>query len=152
MVKKVAYAYYVHKSNIDELLRMLNEKDRELVVSIIDTARMYLMLDFDIVKFDTKSKNTSLIQCSTWNSLNEPIVGDSYCFHSNFDYKVIKGGTKVYHNKWQFVSDDYQGFSIDEAKQRTKDWNSIPNISNMKSKIGNIDFWYNLLRENHLRI
>lgn len=152
MMKKVAYAYYVHKSNIAELLSILNEEDAKLVIHVIDTARIYLLLDFDIIKFDVKTRNTSLIQASTWDTLNEPIVEDSYCFHPDLNYKVIKGGTKVYHNKWQFVSDDYRGFNIDEAKKRTQDWNKIPNIKNMKSKIGNVDFWYRLLRENNLSI
>ena len=151
-MKKVGYSLYVHKSNIDELLSSLSVIDRDLVISIMDTARMYLGLEFDIIKFDTKTRNVSLIMCSTWNTLHEPIVEDSYCFHPDFSYKVIKGGTKVYHNKWQFVSDDYNGFDIENAKLRTKEWNSIPNIKKYKSKIGNKDFWYTLLKENNLSL
>lgn len=152
MMKKVGYASYVHKSNLNELFRSIDSEDRDLIVRIIDLARMILFLDFDIVKFDNKTKNVSLIQCSTWDILNEPIVEDSYCFHPDLSYKIIKGGTKVYHNKWQFVSDNYKGFNIEEAKDRTKQWNSIPNIKSMKSKIGNKDYWYRLLEENNLRI
>ncbi len=147
-MKKVGYAYYVHKSNLDELLMQVQEKDKELIFSIIDFAESFL--SFEIVKFDSRTKNVSLIQCSTWNVLHEPIVEDSYCFHSDFSYKVIKGGTKVYHNKWQFVSPTYIGFDIDRAKKRTELWNSLPNIKNLKSKIGNKDFWYALLKQYNL--
>ena len=152
MMKKVGYAFYVHKSNLSELFSNLDEKDRDYIVRVMDLARMVLLIDFDIVKFDNKTRNVSLIQCSTWNSLHEPIVEDSYCFHPDFSYKIIKGGTKVYHNKWQFVGKDYQGFDIERAKLRTKEWNSISNIKNLKSKIGNKEFWYSLLRENNLEI
>ncbi len=152
MMKKVGYAFYVHKSNLSELFSSLDEKDRDYIIRVMDLARMVLLIDFDIVKFDNKTRNVSLIQCSTWDILNEPIVEDSYCFHPDFSYKIIKGGTKVYHNKWQFVGKDYQGFDIERAKMRTKEWNSIPNIKNLKSKIGNKEFWYSLLRENNLEI
>ena len=62
--------------------------------------------------------------------------------------KYRRDGKRVYHNKWQFVSKDYTGFSVEEAKKRTKLWNSIPNIKKLKSKIGNKEFWYCLLEEN----
>lgn len=152
MMKKVGYAFYVHKSNLNELLSVLSIEDREKVVRVIDLSQMFLFVDFDIVKFDSKTKNVSLIRCSTWDTLNEPIVEDSYCFHPDFSYKVIKGGTKVYHNKWQFVSENYQGFDVEKAKLRTEEWNRIPNIKNLKSKIGNKDYWYALLRDNNLRV
>ena len=151
-MKKVGSNLYVHKSNINELLSFVPENDRNLIISIMDTARMYLGLDFDVVKFDLRTKNISLIQCPTWDVLHEPIVEDSYCFHPDLSFKVIKGGTKVYHNKWQFVSDDYIGFDVEKEKLRTKEWNNIPNIKDYKSRIGNKDFWYRLLKENNLSL
>lgn len=150
--KKVGFAYYVHKSNLNELFFLCGIEDREHIIRVIDLAKMYLLLDFEIVKFDIKTKNVSLIQCSTWNTLNEPIVEDSYCFHPDFSYKIVKGGTKVYHNKWQFVAENYDGFDIECAKERTKLWNSIPNIKDYKSKIGNKDFWYSLLQQYNLDV
>ena len=151
-MKKVGYAFYVHKSNLNELFNIVSEEERNHIVYVIDIAKLYLFLEFDIVKYDRKTGNVSLISCPTWDDVNEPIVGDSYCFNSDLSYKVIKGGTKVYHNKWQFVSPNYTGFDVEESKKRTKEWNSIPNIKSMKSKIGNVDFWHNLLREYNLSI
>ena len=151
-MKKVGYALYVHTSNLNELFNAISEDEREQIQKVIDVARVYLFVDFDIVKYDKKTGNVSLISCPTWDILNEPIVEDSYCFKPDLSYKIIKGGTKVYHNKWQFVSPDYTGFDIEKAKQRTKEWNAIPDIKKYKSVIGNVDFWYNLLRENNLEI
>ena len=70
MMKKVGYAFYVHKSNLSELFSNLDEKDRVYIVRVMDLARMVLLIDFDIVKFDNKTKNVSLIQCSTWDILS----------------------------------------------------------------------------------
>lgn len=155
MIKRVGYAIYAHKSNIFELLQEIeNSEDVYRVVRICADFK----LNYDIIKYDKSTHNVSLIECPTWDILNEPIVGDSYCFSNNYcfvnttQYKKIKGGTKVYHNKWQFVSEDYKGFDIEEAKERTKLWNSIPNIKSMKSKIGNVDFWYALLLKNGIEI
>ena len=151
-MKKVGYAFYVHKSNLNELFNIVSEEERNHIVYVIDIAKLYLFLEFDIVKYDRKTSNVSLISCPTWDDVNEPIVGYSYCVNSDVSYKVIKGGTKVYHNKWQFVSPNYTGFDVEEAKKRTKEWNSIPNIKSMNSKLGNVDFWHNLLREYNLSI
>ena len=150
MIKKVGYSLYVHKSNLVELFNKLQRDEIAFIEYVIDLN----ICNFDIVKFDKQKKKVSLIECPTWDILNEPIVGDSYCFSMSNPkaYKVIKGSTKVYHNKWMFVAEDYKGFSITEAKRRTEIWNSIPNIKSMKSKIGNKDFWYALLRENNLPI
>ena len=148
MVKKVGYAVYAHRSNIAEFFKNIPSDAWPFVTEVLNVK----FCDYDIVKYDKSSGNVSLIRCSTWDYLNEPIVEDSFCFTPTFSYKVIKGGTKVYHNKWMFVSDDYKGFDIEEAKERTKLWNSIPNIKEYKSKIGNIDFWYKLLKENNIEI
>ena len=49
-----------------------------------------------------------------------------------------------------FVSSDYKGFDIETAKQRTKLWNSIPDIKKHKSKIGNKKYWNELLQKNNI--
>ena len=129
-MKKVGYAMYVHKSNIKELLNKLEKSEQERLLNL--------------------QKEICFIECSTWLTLKEPIVEDSHLFKKDGTYKLIKGFKTVYHSKELFVSEDYDGFDIEKAKLRTKEWNSIPNIKELKSRIGNIDFWYNLLMENKL--
>ena len=86
---------------------------------------------------------------------DEEIVRISTGAHSFYWYI---GKTKrpkkqqVYHNKWQFVSENYKGFDVEKSKERTKQWNAIPNIKALKCKIGYKDFWYELLNENNLSI
>lgn len=147
-MKKVGYSLYVHKSNLSELLNKLIDEDKIRLLTLLHSVN----IEYDIIKFDIKTKNISLILCPTWNTLNEPIVGDSYCYHEDGTVKIIKGGTKVYHNKWQFVSNDYKGFNVEESKKRTLEWNKITYIKDMKSKIGNKEYWYQVLKENGLSI
>lgn len=149
MVKKVGYCVYVHKSNIKGIYNVLNDMQKNHLLQVLMIGSV---IKYDIVKYNRQNDSVSLIQCDTWDILNEPVVGDSYCYDRNFNVKIIKGGTKVYHNKWQFVADDYIGFDIEKARLRTEQWNKIPNISALKSKIGNKDFWYDLLRKNNVTI
>lgn len=148
MIKRVGYNFYVHKSNMFELYYKLEIEDRNILMNVLKSSNY----DYDIIKYDKKTKNVSLIECETWNKLNEPIVGDSHCYRIDGTISLVKGGTKVYHNKWQFVSNDYVGFSLEESKRRTKEWNKINGIKLLKSKIGNKDFWYKLLYDNGLEI
>lgn len=151
MIKKVVSNLYVHKSNLSELLSYLDKNQQIFLLNLLDYTRQNL-INYDIIKYNLKNDRISLIECETWNTLNEPIVGDSYCFYPDYSYKLIKGGTKVYHNKWQFVSSDYTGFNIEKAKKRTCDWQKISEIRSNKSKIGNKKYWYAILTKYGLDI
>lgn len=150
MLKRVGYSIYAHRSNISELMSNLELEEQEIVKDVLQKQKK---IPYEIIKFNRHTKSVSLIECDTWNTLNEPIVGNSYCFNIGQSVpKIIKGGTKVYHNKWQFVSKSYTGFDIEQAKERTKIWNSIPEIKANKSRIGNIDYWYAILKKYSLSI
>lgn len=150
MLKFVVDSIYGHKSNIIELFSILTDLQRQQVNKAIE----YLSgnnATFDVIKVNQRNGKISLIQSDTWDILHEPIIDRSYTF--TFDgLKIINirkqnCGTKVYHNKWSFVSSDYEGFNVEKEKERTLLWNRIPNIKSMKSRIGNKDFWYSLLDE-----
>lgn len=152
-MKRVGTCLYVHKTALTTLLRAIdNEMERQRIYSICQNPLLPKTIIFDIVKYDKKNRNISLISCPTWDIMNEPIVGDSVCIHPDGTYRIVKGGRTVYHNKWQFVESDYKGFDIEKAKARTEEWHKIPNVSKMKSKIGQIEFWHTLLKENGLEI
>lgn len=152
MFKKVGFSMYAHKSNIDEIVSKISNVNKRNLIEAVRKMNEEIGKPFVVIKVNTENGNISLIDSETWDTINEPIVGDSYCFAADGTYKVIRGGTKVYHNRWQFVSDNYIGFDIEEAKKRTETWNKIPNIKKLKSKIGNVTFWHNLLKENNLPI
>ena len=146
MIKKVAGAYYAHKSNIDELLSFIPLKHRELVFAVCELCDK----EYTVVKYTEEA--VTLIYSPDWDTANEPEVGVQYryklcdVFNNNLEYKVLPGRGQIYHNKWQFVSDDYSGFDIGEAKDRTLLWNAIPNIKAHKSKIGYKKYWVALLK------
>lgn len=146
MIKIVQYARYAHKSNLNQLISNLNYSEAERVKKIVRTFNN----PFDIIKYNNGV--VSLMRSSDWDTANEPTIDVSYTIGLDNSVKVIRNGRQVYHNKWQFVSDDYTGFDIEEAKQRTKLWNSIPNINSYKNRIGNKVFWHELLNEYDIEI
>lgn len=148
MVKKVGTAIYAHKSNLEEFLNNLSKEEQNRIEHLL--ANIKNKHPYEILKYD--KGNLSLIECDNWNIMNEPIVGDSHLYKKDGTEKLIKGGKTVYHSKELFVSSDYKGFDIEKAKQRTIEWNKIPNIKKLKNKIGQVTFWHQLLKENGLEI
>ena len=155
MIKKVVNAYYAHKSNLKELMEKTSCFELAEFVEAAEDAGY----DFTIVKYDRGA--VTLLKSADWDTANEPLVDVAYRWAPDAWYnedgtlatpKTMKNGRQIYHNKWQFVADDYTGFDIEKAKQRTKDWNAIPGIEKIKNKIGNKNFWVELLKENGLEL
>lgn len=115
--------------------------------------------DFNIIKFDTKSKDLSFIYSPNFDSSHEPIVSDSYKIKEKNGTLELCKMTKeqkdplIYHHKWLFVKEDYKGFDIEESKRRSIEWKSVlgknPQVT---SKIGRLSFWKNWLKENKMTL
>lgn len=154
MVKTVGTAHYVHKSNVIELVdKYVLDKDKsklKMLLYLVDK----IGLNYDIIKYD--KGNLTLISSPDWNTANEPIVGTCYRWKADNWFKEFgvlnepkksENYKQIYHNKWMFVSDTYAGFDLEDAKQRSKLWNSLPDIKEVKSKIGYKSFWESYLRK-----
>ena len=141
-MKKVGTALYVHKSALDQLKFRISNSDEIRLANILYWANKY-GLQYEIIKIDRQK--VSLIDSHNWNTAFEPDVGISYCFDMNTptEYKVIKPSGKIYHCKELFVNPNYTGFDVNVAAERTKLWNSIPNLD--KRRIGNKTYWVTLL-------
>lgn len=166
MVKKVFSSIYAHKTNIDELLQEIFPMKRKLIKLFLEqNADKY---DFDVLKVDTYKNTISLISCNDFNGTPEPVINNiktwnyEYRYGNGHDFKIIFDNYKkngfsdmkekkyiknpvIYHNKWMFVSDNYNGFDVNLSKQRTKMLRiSIPNYWELTNKIGHLDFWIEL--------
>lgn len=146
MVKKVVNAFYAHKSNLEELQKVSRTAG---IIDFCDLAEES-GYKFDVVKVDKGA--ITLIRSSDWDTANEPLIDETFTWGDVWykggkiaEPKVRKNGRQIYHNKWMFVSDTYSGFDIARAKKRTDVWNSIPDIKSVKNKIGNQQFWFELL-------
>ena len=142
MIKKVAGNYYTHCSNLNELeyelcgfdgtnqkLHYLQtfQKHIESIIPDIHNANY-------VLKYNTKNDNITICEVSGWDTnqimskeLHEPIIitttkcvpisTGAHSFYWYIDKTKRPQKQQVYHNKWQFVSEDYKGFDIKKSKE-----------------------------------
>lgn len=151
MLKRVGYNLYAHKSNIVELKSKLTKEMCIYLDSVIACMEKEIDAPYHIIKVDTKNKKISLIECFDWDKYYEPIVGNSYCFDTFTGlYTMKKGGTKVYHHRWMFVSENYKGFDLEKSKQRTWMLWDIPEFQENKNRVGSLQYWEEFLKKYNL--
>ena len=147
-MKRIGSVYYVHKSNIQELLDILpNDWYKSEIVYWYNFRNRPGTSHYEVIKYDTKKHKLSFIDSPDWFTSFEPTVGYSTCW--DFDKGVQtcrRGGNTVYHSKELFVADDYKGFDLQKAKERTKLWQSLV-TKEEKKLIGNKNYWCNWCKE-----
>lgn len=125
--KSIGGCVYVHKAYAEEVAPNL-----ALYKDLLSHAPL-----FDIVKFKLRSKDISFISCPNFDTEDEPQVISS-CSHKSKPWKAPASGV-IYHHKWLFVKDDYEGFDVEASKERSRRWMALPDID--YSRIGNKRYW-----------
>jgi len=143
--KKVGTNLYIHKSAVDTLiaeeLKLVNQKKKHLPVGFA----------YAIIKLDLSAKTASFLQSPDWDTASEPCVGDSITVKADNATSFRKATTKkvIYHHKWLFVKDSYQGFDVEKAKRWSEYWENHPHVMRLKadrderfkSRIGSYEYW-----------
>ena len=125
---------YVHKSAMD----VLPQKEFELAESKLPED-----FEYEIVKYNATQGSFSFIGSPDWNTANEPIVGDSYKVSKNGEVSLTKqkSDPQIYHHKWNFVRDNYDGFNVRQSIQRSIDWYRDAKDELNIYKIGTKSYW-----------
>ena len=95
--------------------------------------------DYQVVKFNPKTGTFSFIKSNDFDTEHEPSVNGGITVKADGSSKPFPDAGWIYHHKWLWVADDYQGFDVEESKRRSLNWVSLPNID--KSRIGQRTFW-----------
>ena len=129
--KEIGGAIYVHKQYLP-VLGVVPLKAKELLPE--DHS-------FVIVKHNLKNDAVSFIHSPDFDFADEPTVGDSIIVHPDGSTRKRKQAKdpEIYHHKWMFVKDDYQGFDVELSKARSKLWIDLPGLD--KRKIGKKSYW-----------
>lgn len=137
MAKKIGSAVYIHKSTLNahsESVEMVSK-----ALKLIPNTFPY-----EVLKINQKANEITFVASEDWNTSHEPIVGDSYKVNLNTGKVTFRkarvNNPQIYHHKWMFVNEDYDGFDIEESKQRSEKWQSL-DIEIDKKKIGNLNYW-----------
>ena len=141
-MKKVVNCLYVHKSNIDEL-------GKEIVEIVNNKKKFVENFNFDVIKNEKKTYNVTFIQCTEFDKVHEPLVGDCLLVKNNGETKLMKSKGQIYHKKYLFVDKGYTGFNIEAEKNRAIKYDNMlkkhPD-KKIKSKIGYKSKWLEVLK------
>ena len=129
--KEIGRAVYVHR-------------DYEGVFGLeVAEARRRLPSEFEynVVKLSLANSTVSFIQVTDFDAAPEPTVGSITVVKQDGSCRHMKppNDPYIYHHKWLFVTDDYDGFDVEESKRRSLAWMSLPDVD--KSRIGRRSYW-----------
>ena len=132
--KQMGNTIYIHKSAEDIIPRDVLENGEEKLPD---------QFTYEIIKYDDVNNNITFINSPDWNVADEPLVGDAFLIRGDGSTRFIKqkDSPQIYHHKWLFVRDGYNGFDVPASKERSNKWTKLPNIE--YSKIGYKNYWDN---------
>ena len=95
--------------------------------------------EYNIVCFEKVNKKYTFIAAKDFDTSDEPKVGSYRTAHMNGHHVIMGYSSAIYHHKWLFVKDDYEGFDVQGSFERSKKWLKLPDVSH--SRIGNKVYW-----------
>ena len=160
MIKKIGDNWYVHYTNIKELRKAVEKRGTDPSFSERLTYWNFFNreVDADIIKYNIKTKSITLIESKNWWFVNEPDVGKALRIDFEGNTKLIPPMGLIYHHRHMFMANPLETNSpcelkvIGESQERKKVIDKIPNIKNLKNKIGHKKYWEILLKENNISL
>jgi hypothetical protein len=144
--KKMGHDLYVHKDYTDNIPKDVHDNALNLL------HKEHPDFKHNIVKYNKKTNNISFLNSPDFDTEHEPHIHDSVIVKPEGTTKYIKPLKVpwIYHQKHEFVGDDYKGFDIDRSKKRAVQYKTaIQKVADEKgvptkqisSRIGNRDYW-----------
>jgi DNA phosphorothioation-associated putative methyltransferase len=129
--KEIGYAVYVHRVYEDRLGPTVEWAKRHLPEHY----------EYSVVKLNQRNDAVSFIQCPGFNVEHEPAITAIIVVNATgqAQRRTTPADPYIYHHKWLFVDDDYQGFDVAESKARSEQWIALGNVD--RSRIGRRSFW-----------
>ena len=130
-MKVIGNTKYLHRSSLKALSSGEYDRVTETLKQVPNTFKpVVIAITTDSIRFT---------ECPEWDNQFEPSVGDSFVVFDNGKTKLNKASKtnpQIYHRRYLFVLDDYQGFDIELDKARVKQWESLnPDKKRMGRKL-----------------
>ena len=129
--KEIGGAIYLHREYESKLGEVVEVSKKLLPAGFAYT----------IVKLNLKSKAVSFISCDGFDSDDEPEVGNSILVRTDGTIRKRSKAKdpEIYHHKWMFVAEDYDGFDVEASRERSLSWIGLEDLN--KQKIGKRSYW-----------
>ncbi len=131
--KDIGGRIYVHKDYVDRLPN--HQAVRQAEKTLSQAAPNF---NYNAVSVDMKTNRVTFIEAPDFDTADEPTVG-RYIVVSPDGNAKPGVSQQIWHHKWLWVEDDYQGFDVEKSFQRSRQWLQIPDIP--FSKIGKREVW-----------
>lgn len=129
--KEIGYAVYVHRQY------------EELLGATVEWAKRHLPEHFDytVVKLNQRTDAVSFIHCPGFDAEHEPVIAAIVVVSADgtAQRRTTPTDPYIYHHKWLFVADDYEGFDVEASKARSQRWIDLPGVD--RSRIGRRSYW-----------
>lgn len=129
--KEIGYAVYVHRDY------------EERFGDVVEWAKRHLPENYEytVVKLNQRNDSVSFIQCPGFDTEHEPAITGIVVVSADgqVQHRSLPADPYIYHHKWLFVADDYQGFDVAASKERSEKWMKLPDVD--RSRIGRKSFW-----------
>ena len=129
--KEIAYAVYLHRDY------------EERFGEPVEWAKRHLPEHFEyhVVKLNQRNDAVSFIDCPGFDSEEEPVIRGIVVVNADgsVQRRTMPSDPYIYHHKWLFVADDYARFDVQQSKERSRAWISLPGVD--RSRIGKKSYW-----------
>jgi hypothetical protein len=129
--KDIGGAVYAHRSYEDQLGSAVAAAKEKIPAGFV----------YHVVKYNYRSRAVSFIQCPEFDTVAEPTVGDIVTVDAagNVRRRRQPREPEVYHHKWLFVADDYEGFDVESSRQRSLTCLGLDGVD--RRRIGRKRYW-----------
>lgn len=114
--KQMGSQVYLHKDYVSDIIP---KKAWENALNVLDDTDSGF--EYNCVMYDTKTGNIRFDEAPDFDEAREPIVGDTITVKP--DGTVKRGHSNyIWHHKWLWVKNDYQGFDVNQSKAWSNKW------------------------------
>lgn len=120
--KHIGGEYYVHVNYVDRINSNMFQEGLKILQKELPNFK------FNIVVFPDKLENSNpryvkFVNCTTFDSDREPLRGEGYKVNlDDGSVKRMAGDNTIYHHKWAWVDDDYEGFNVEDSYNWSREW------------------------------
>ena len=115
--KSIGGSIYVYKDYADLIV------PDEILNNAEDVAEE-IGFQYNCIRYDVKTQSVSFQECPDFDTAREPMVGDYLTVNKDGSYKMGHSNY-IFHHKWLWVKNDYNGFDVGESWEWSRKWLSI---------------------------
>lgn len=145
--KVISSRLYIHKDYIGTAIKANPEFGNVLRNAENALRGKYPDFEYNCISYHPASGEILFQEAPGFDTEREPMVGMQVKVTADGTVSDMKPVTQIWHHKWQWVDNDYDGFDVRESWEWSKQW--LSTIVGA-SKGGSLNAWNGQLKENGL--